>query len=198
MAHIDYYFSTISPFTYLCGTRVSEIVQKHGATITYKPIDIIALFGQTGGVPPKDRHPNRQEYRLQELERAGKKTGLPLNLKPAFWPTNSAPSAYAILAAIAEGGDPSKLIEDFTAACWAHERNIADLDVITELMKNNGFDPAIADKHMMTSADTFARNLSDAVAAGAFGAPFFIVDSGQKFWGHDRLDDLDAHLAGDL
>jgi 2-hydroxychromene-2-carboxylate isomerase len=34
------------------------------------------------------------------------------------------------------------------------------------------------------------------VGAGVFGAPFFVVDSGQVFWGEDRIDDLDAHLAG--
>ena len=34
MPHIDYFFSTISPFTYLNGTRVEEIAQKHGATLT--------------------------------------------------------------------------------------------------------------------------------------------------------------------
>lgn len=198
MAHIDYYFATISPFTYLCGSRVAEIVEKHGATISYKPLDIMGLFGQTGGVPPKDRHPNRQAYRLQELERAAKKTGLPLNMKPAFWPTNMAPSAYAIIAAIEEGGDPSKLVELFTEACWAGEKNIAEDDVIADIMTQAGFDPAIANKHMMTAADTYARNLTEAIDAGAFGAPFFVVDTSQNFWGHDRLDDLDAHLAGDL
>jgi len=31
-----------------------------------------------------------------------------------------------------------------------------------------------------------------------FGAPFYIVDSGQMFWGQDRLDGLAAHLAGNL
>lgn len=198
MVHIDYYFATVSPFTYLCGNRVSQIVQKHGATISYKPLDIMGLFGQTGGVPPKDRHPNRQAYRLQELQRAMTKTGLPLNLKPAFWPTNPAPSSYAIIAATLEGHAAAGLIEKFTAACWAEERNIAEPDVIADVLQAEGLDPAIADKHMMTAADTYARNLTEAIDAGAFGAPFFVVETGQHFWGHDRLDDLDAHLAGDL
>jgi len=33
---------------------------------------------------------------------------------------------------------------------------------------------------------------------GAFGAPFFITDTDERFWGEDRLDDLDAYLAGNL
>ena len=34
--------------------------------------------------------------------------------------------------------------------------------------------------------------------AGAFGAPFYVTDDDQRFWGQDRLDDLDAYLSGDL
>ena len=99
MPHIDYFFATISPFTYLAGKRLEPIAEKHGATITYKPINVLELFSRTGGQPPKDRHISRQEYRIQELQRLPKKLGLPLNVKPAFWPTNPAPSSYAIIAA---------------------------------------------------------------------------------------------------
>ena len=45
------------------------------------------------------RHPARLEYRAQELPRQAKKSGLPFNFKPAHWPTNAAPSSYAIIAA---------------------------------------------------------------------------------------------------
>lgn len=57
MSHIDYYFSTISPYTYLAGKRLEEIAAAHGAAIRYRPLDIIALFARTGGTPPAERHP---------------------------------------------------------------------------------------------------------------------------------------------
>ncbi|PUB17540.1 2-hydroxychromene-2-carboxylate isomerase [Yoonia sediminilitoris] len=199
MPHIDYYFATISPFTYLCGIRPQEIATKNGATIKYKPVDIMALFARTGGTALKDRHPNRQEYRLQDMVRRAKRCNLPLNPKPMFWPTNAAPSAYAIIAAQnAGGGDLAKLVHLFGAACWADERDISQDDTIRDCLTQAGFDPDLADKDMMTSADTFARNLEDAVSAGVFGAPFFITDTDQRFWGEDRLDDLDATLSGTL
>ena len=75
MPHIDYYFATISPFTYLSGTRPGDVAKKYGAPITYKPLDIMGLFARTGGTPPKDRHPNRQEYRLQDMIRRAKVIG---------------------------------------------------------------------------------------------------------------------------
>ena len=61
-----------------------------------------------------------------------------------------------------------------------------------------GFDPALADKGLLAGAETYAANLEEAVSRGVFGAPFYLVDSGQRFWGQDRLDDLEAHLAGTL
>lgn len=197
MPHIDYYFATISPFTYLVGTRPAEIAAKHGATITYKPLDIMGLFGRTGGVPPKDRHPNRQEYRLQDMRRRAAGLAMPLNLKPAFWPTNMAPSGYAIIAAQKEGGgDLAKLVAELTKACWADDKDISQDDVIRTCLVAAGFDGDLVDKGMLASAEEYAHNLEDAVMNGAFGAPFFICDSGERFWGEDRLDDLDAHLAG--
>lgn len=198
MPHIDYYFATLSPFTYLSGTRPAEIAKKHGATITYKPLDIMALFARTGGTPPKDRHPNRQEYRLQDMARRAKLLDAPLNLKPMFWPTNGAPSAYAIIAAQNTGADVAELVKAFGAACWAQDRDISQDDVVRDCLEKCGFDPALADKDMLTSAETFGKNLEDAVNAGAFGAPFFITDTNERFWGEDRIDDLDAYLSGKL
>ncbi|MFW8635192.1 2-hydroxychromene-2-carboxylate isomerase [Cribrihabitans pelagius] len=197
MAGVDYYFSTLSPFTYLAGTRLEEIAASRGATVTYKPLDIMALFARTGGTAPKDRHPARQEYRLIEMERQAAKQGLPMNLKPAHWPANPAPASYAVIAAQnAGGGDMGTLVHGLLRACWAEEKNIAEDSVIRKCLQSAGFDPALADSGLLTGAETYAQNLEDAVAAGVFGAPFYITSDGAKFWGQDRLADLDAHLAG--
>jgi 2-hydroxychromene-2-carboxylate isomerase len=195
LPHIDYFFATMSPFTYLAGTRLEDLAARHGATITYKPLDLGALFLRTGGTPLPERHPNRLAYRLQDLRRLSEKTGLPLNLKPAFWPVNGAPAAYAVIAAQREGGgDLGKLVQSITRCVWAEERNIADDEVIRACLGAAGFDPALADRGMMAGAETYAANLEEAVARGAFGAPFYITDKDERFWGQDRLADLDRWL----
>ena len=199
MSHIDYYFSTISPYTYLAGKRLEEIAAAHGATIRYRPLDIIALFSRTGGTPPAERHPARQAYRLQELQRQSKKTGLALTLKPAIFPTNSAPSSYAIIAAQNEGGgDLAELVHGVTRAVWREEKNIAEDDVIRAALTAAGFDPSLADRGLLSGAEEYAANLEAAVEAGVFGAPFYVVDGATHFWGQDRLDDLALHLEGKL
>jgi 2-hydroxychromene-2-carboxylate isomerase len=198
MAHIDYYFSTVSPWAYLAGNRLEEIAARHGATITYKPIDLGALFPRTGGQPLPERHPSRQAYRLQELDRQSRKLGMALNLHPAFWPVNGAPAAYAIIAAQQAGGSVGALAQAIMRACWAEEKNIAEDETIRACLSATGFDPRLSDKGLLMGAETYARNTEEAAGAGVFGSPFYVVDTGQKFWGQDRLEDLEMHLAGKL
>lgn len=196
MADIDYFFATLSPYSYLAGQRLEEVAARHGATIAYKPVDIIALFGRTGGTPPKDRHKSRIEYRAQELVRQARKLGMEFNLQPAHWPTNAAPSSYAIIAAAKDGaGDIGKLCHSILRACWAGQKDIAQDEVIRECLEQAGFDPGLADSGLLVGAETYAANLEEAVDRGVFGAPFYITSDGQRFWGQDRLDDLDARLA---
>ena len=53
-----------------------------------------------------------------------------------------------------------------------------------------------SDKGLFVGAEQYGRNLEEAAAAGVFGAPFYIVrETGQKFWGQDRLTFLADHLA---
>jgi 2-hydroxychromene-2-carboxylate isomerase len=197
MSNIDYFFATLSPYAYLAGGRLEEIAAKHGATITYKPLDIIALFNRTGGTSPKDRHFSRQEYRSQELLRQSKHLGMPFNLKPAHWPTNPAPSSYAIIAAQnAGGGDVGKLVQGYLHACWAEEKDLADDGVVRAGLEAAGFDPELANSGLLTGAETYAANLEEAVERGVFGAPFYITEDDQRYWGQDRLSYLDEHLAG--
>lgn len=200
MAHIDYFFSTISPWCYLAGLRMEEIAARHGATVHYRPVDVLALFDRTGGKRPAERHPSRTAYRMQELPRWAERLGMPITLQPAFFPANAAPASYAIIAAQKAfgeggGGDLGGLCHAVLRACWAEERNIAEDDVIRACLEANGFDGGLVSSGLFVGAETYARNLEEAVERGGFGAPFYIVrETDQRFWGQDRLDMLDHHL----
>ena len=191
---IDYYFTPISPFTYLAGTRMEAVAARHGAAVRYKPVSITDLFARTGGTPPTDRHESRKAYRLQEMRRQADALGMPINLQPAHWPTNPAPSSYAIIAAQNEGGGAlGALAHGLARACWAEERDVAQDDVIADCLEAAGFDRGLVNRGMMAGAEEYARNLEDAVSAGVFGAPFYVVGD-ERFWGQDRIADLDRHL----
>ncbi|MFT7253965.1 MAG: 2-hydroxychromene-2-carboxylate isomerase [Paracoccaceae bacterium] len=199
MPHIDYYFSTISPNSYLAGLRLEAVAEKHGCSVAYKPLDIMGLFARTGGTPPKDRHPSRQAYRLQELRRQAKKAGLPLHTKPAHWPTNPAPSSYALIAAAKTGGgEIGALAHGLSKACWAEQKDISQDDVIRDALTAAGFDPSLADSDLLGGAEEYAANLEHAIEDNVFGAPFYVVDKTEHFWGQDRIEDLDLFLSGKL
>lgn len=195
MTQIDYYFGTISPWAYLAGDRLERMAQRHGAQITYRPLDILQLFDRTGGVRPADRHASRMDYRAQELPRWAEHLEMPLRMDVGM--TNMAPSSYAIIAAQEAGaGDIGALVRGFLSARFAEGRDIADDAVIRDVLAASGFDPAIADQGLFVGAEEYGRNLERAVEAGVFGSPFYVVrESGQKFFGQDRLDFLDRHLA---
>ena len=198
MVQIDYFFATISPFVYLGGPRVQLVAERNGAEVGFLPIDAPALFPRTGGQVLAERHESRRAYRMQELRRQAAKLGIPLNLRPAHFPVNPAPSSYAVIsAARAGGGDIHGLVQGFSRAVWAEDRDISDDAVIRDIMGKNGFDPALADRGMLTAADTYVANLDEAVSRGVFGVPFFIVGD-ERFWGQDKIDDLDLYLQGQV
>lgn len=198
MPQIDYFFAPMSPFCYLAGDRLEAIAARHGATIRYIPINAPALFPRTGGQVLADRHDSRKAYRLQELRRTAAKQGVRLDLQPFFFPVNPAPSSYAIIAAAkVGGGDLGGLVQAFPRAVWAEGRDIADDETVRALLVKYGFAANIADRFMLEAAETYMANLEEAVARGVFGVPFYFVGD-ERFWGQDRLDDLDLHLAGKL
>jgi 2-hydroxychromene-2-carboxylate isomerase len=195
MAAVDYYFFPLSPFSYLAGTRLEEVAASRGASVTYKPFDLFKVFKETGTLPPKERHPSRQKYRLQDIARVARMNGMPVNLQPAHWPTNPVPAAAALIAAQeAGGGDLGRLAHSILKAVWAEDRDVAADAVLEELMAAAGFEPGLVSKGLLSGVGVYERNTEEALRAGVFGAPSYVVGD-EVFWGQDRLPHLDAHLA---
>lgn len=194
MTTIDYYFSLLSPFTYLAGLGLEEVAERHGARIDYKPMNIVELFGETGGTPPAKRHWSRQEYRLQELRRISRSYGMAINEKPAHWPTDATLASGVVIAAQSDGQRVGEFVHGVLRAVWAEERDIADPDTVREIAAANGVDFAAIEPSLSDARDVFAANTREAVERGVFGSPFYCVGD-ERFWGQDRLSWLDDHLA---
>ena len=122
---VDYYFSVISPFTYLGSKRFEEILQRHRAEVRVKPVSLAEIFPKTGGLPPAKRAPERQAYRFVELERWSKYLEMPLKPRPAYFPAPDIEAARMVIAAGEAGGDPLRLAHAALKAVWAEERNLS-------------------------------------------------------------------------
>lgn len=196
-AHIDYYFTPISPWTYLGSLRLIEIVKRHGTTVRVMPVDLGKVFATSGGLPLAKRPPQRQAYRFMELKRWRDFLKMPLVLEPKSFPADAGLASRLIIAAREAGADALFFSHLLGRAVWAEERNIADPDTLEEIVTEAGFDPGPLFKAAESDAVKAAMQADTerAIAANVFGAPTYSLD-GELFWGQDRLDFLERALIG--
>ena len=195
---IEYYFAPNSPWTYLGHLRFWDIARQHRAEIEVLPVDLGGkVFPISGGLPLAKRAPQRQAYRLVELQRFADHLHAPLNLQPRFFPVSGDDAARLIIAvAMHDGTDAAMHITDAVLrACWCEERNIADEATLATLLREREL-PArrLEDSHSQAVDERYAANTQRAIDAGVFGAPSYVI-AGEIFWGQDRLDFVDRRLA---
>ena len=189
---IDYYLTIMSPWALLGAPRLRAIGEDHGAPIRVRPAGAGAVFGPSGTLPLGQRPQARQDYRFFELKRWIKRTGSPLNLRPTYFPLDERPAHGAIEAAVEAGLDALTLAEAVGRAIWIEEKNPADPDQLAEILNAAGAPDGAALIARGDEPDIEARltkNAEDALAAGAFGFPWYVF-RGEPFWGQDRLDFL--------
>lgn len=195
---VEYFLAPQSPFVYLGHARFVEIAARHDAQVLLKPCDLGKVFSVSGGLPLAQRPPQRQAWRLVELERWSQFLGLPIHLHPTYFPVSGDAAAKLIIAAQLAHGTARALVLTgaICRAIWAEQRNIADAATLAQIADENDFDGATLLKASEAQAVqvAYAQNTQDAISAGAFGAPWFMLD-GQPYWGQDRLDFLDRALA---
>lgn len=195
---IDYYFSMPSPWAYIGHAVFRDLVAAHHLTVVHKPVLLGELFSETGGLPLPKRHPARQRYRMLELQRWRDKRGLSFKLQPKHWPFPGPLADGVVIAAIEAGLDPDPFLRIAFPACWERELDLADASVLAQLANDAGLpgDKLIARATASEIADIYEQNRQDAIAAGVFGAPAYVLD-GEVFWGQDRIELLaDALKSG--
>lgn len=195
---LEYYFAPPSPYAYLGHARMVAMAKQHHAQVQILPCDFGKVFTVSGGLPLAKRAPQRQAYRLLELQRWSGFLGLPMNLQPKFFPVSGDAASQIIIATqLAHGTDVAlALCGAIMAAVWAEEKNIADMATLAGLANRLDLDGAALVKSAATPSiqAEYERNTENAIAANIFGAPWYVVD-GEGFWGQDRLDFVERALA---
>lgn len=195
---IDYYFSLQSPWAYIGNAPFHKVASSHKLEVNYKPVLLGDLFSETGGQPLAKRHPARQRYRVVELQRWRDKRGLKFHLKPQHWPFNGRLADGLVIAAAKTGHDVAPLLERMYAAVWENQLDLADASTLTKLADEAG----LSGDHLVKQAGSdevgaiYEKNRQDAIGAGVFGSPAYVLD-GEVFWGQDRIELLaDALSSG--
>ncbi|MCO5131788.1 MAG: 2-hydroxychromene-2-carboxylate isomerase [Xanthobacteraceae bacterium] len=195
---IDYYFSFQSPWAYIGHKLFRDVVGAYDLKVNHKPVQLVDLFSETGGLPLMKRHPVRQRYRMLELQRWRDKRGLNFSLQPKHWPFNARLADGVVIAAMAEGHDPDGFLRRAFAAIWEEQQDLADAAVVRALADAAGLPGGELVERSAGEAVSaaYAQNRQDAIAADVFGSPAYVLD-GEVFWGQDRIELLaDALKSG--
>lgn len=194
---VDYYLSLNSPWTYIGSAPFAEVAKRNGVTVNVKPAKFGPIFEQTGGLPLPKRSPQRQAYRMMELKRWREVRGLPLNLEPKHFPCDDAAATRLVISAKLQGKDAHKLSLELGRAVWEREESLADAATMAAAAQRAGLDASALRASGPSDAELdalYQQYTEEAVAAGVFGAPSYVLPSGEIFWGQDRLELLERAL----
>jgi 2-hydroxychromene-2-carboxylate isomerase len=204
MTELSCYYSLSSPWAYLGGPQLQDIVRRHKVKLLLKPYDFQDVVPRTGGVPLRTRPEPRRTYHALELDRWRKYLGLPLTLTPKHYPADgkpdgwNKPAGWMVIAAQQRGLDAPLLSHALLRALWAEERNTFDPAVRKAVADENGLPGA-----ELVAAETggpvqalYKAYSEEAEKLGIFGAPTYVLGT-ERFWGQDRLDFLDRALAAE-
>lgn len=196
--HIDYYASLNSPWTHLGAARIEGMAHAAGASIRIYPVDFGTIFPASGGLPLPRRAPQRQAYRLQELQRWRDHLGIPITIQPKYFPSSEALSSACVIAVRETMGDAPaiKLAHAVLKGVWQRELNTGEPETLAMLIRECGLDAGAVLKlgadpkwTALREADTKA-----ALDRGVFGAPTYVIGD-DIFWGQDRLEFVQRRLA---
>jgi 2-hydroxychromene-2-carboxylate isomerase len=193
---VDYYMTLNSPWTYLGSALLAEIAKRNGASVNIKPCKFGPIFEQTGGLPLPKRSPQRRAYRSMELKRWRDFRGIPVTLEPKHFPCDDTAATRLVIAAKLQGKDAHKLSLELGHALWEREESLADPAAVSLAAQRAGFEAAeLRSSHSDAELDMVHEQFTrDALTAGVFGAPSFVLPSGEIFWGQDRLELLERAL----
>jgi 2-hydroxychromene-2-carboxylate isomerase len=189
MRRLEFWYDFASSYSYLTAMRIEAAAEKAGLEIVYRPFLLGPIFKAQGWTTsPFNLFPAKGQYMVRDITRVATARGLPFRMPEAF-PANGLHAARVALA-----GEPDGWTAPFTRAVFeaefAEKRDIADPAVLAAVLDRLGIDAqtALARSATPEIKDRLRAQTDAASARGIFGAPTFITEDGELFWGDDRLD----------
>ncbi|HET9646470.1 MAG TPA: 2-hydroxychromene-2-carboxylate isomerase [Burkholderiaceae bacterium] len=192
---IHFYFDFSSPYSYIASEWIEAVAARHGRRVRWNAI-LLGVTFQAAEIRSPVSYPIKRDYSYRDFARSARFEGVPYrqpdpfpistqNAARVFWwldeqsPEQAAAWARAGLRALFARGVPL----DEPAALKALA---AESGVDAEAAERAWNDPAW--KLRLKEVNEAA------IAAGVFGAPFFIID-GEPFWGNDRKSQIERWLS---
>jgi 2-hydroxychromene-2-carboxylate isomerase len=196
-------FDISCPFAYLASTRLTPLLTRTHATISYRPVLLGAIYRSTaapqgaGGSASDVYNPTKRAVTGAGMNRTLKRYKTPFK-QPAKHPMKSV-NALRLLYCVRDGEERRRVMEGLFAAYWVTGRDITNDAVLLDVARECGVHldaTCFADKTARKSLEDETEN---AIQRGAFGVPGFWIPEaeggkGRFFWGQDRMHFVEATL----
>jgi 2-hydroxychromene-2-carboxylate isomerase len=189
MAKIDFFYEFASTYSYLAAMRIDDLALDYDIEVRWRPFLLGPIFKAQGwDTSPFNVYPDKGRYMARDLERLAEAQGLPKFIMPKTFPAHSIlPSRVALCFKGEMRAAFSRAAYD---AEFAEGKDIADPKVIEAVLKALGEDAAKIFEKVNTQPvkDALRAETEAAQKLKLFGAPAFVTEDGEMFWGNDRLE----------
>jgi len=192
---LRFWFDYSSPYSYIANEWVDAVAARHGRTVQRHAILLGATF-QAAELKPPVAFPLKGPYSRHDFARSARFAGLPYMPPPVFpIPTQNAARVFWWLADTQGADAAARWATAGLRAVFARGVRLHEPEALKALAAEHGLDPAAAEAAW--GDPVWKQRLKDAndeaIAAGVFGAPFFII-GGEPFWGNDRRPQIERWL----
>lgn len=188
MAHIDFWYSIGSTYSYLTVMRLPKVEKETGLEIRWRPFNVRHVMIEQNNIPFKDK-PIKTAYMWRDIERRAGRYGLAPRI-PAPYPVPGLVLANQIATLGVEEGWGASYTRATYQRWFEHGEPAGEEPNLSESLKEIGRDPdqVLAEAQSERIFDALAQATDEAMRLGVFGSPSFVVN-GEVFWGDDRLED---------
>lgn len=192
---IQFYFDFSSPYSYIASEWIDAVAARHGRRVQWHAM-LLGVTFQAAELKSPVSYPMKREYSLRDFARSAHFAGLPYK-QPETFPiaTQNAARVFWWL----DAQDPKRAVAWARAGLRAYFTRgvvLSDPLQLKALATESGLDADAAEAAWNDPVwkDKLKAENAAAIAAGVFGAPFFIID-GEPFWGNDRQPQIERWLA---
>jgi len=195
-APLHFYFDFSSPYSYVANEWVDALAARHGRIVQRHAVLLGATF-QAAELKPPVAYPIKGDYSRRDFERSARFEGVPYEPPPVFpIPTQNAARLFWWLKDTRGEDAAAAWATAGLRAMFARGTPLHEVPALRALAAEHGLDADAAEAVWNDPVwkARLKRANDEAIAAGVFGGPFFIVD-GEPFWGNDRKPQIERWLA---
>ncbi len=187
---LTFWFEFASTYSYLSAMRIETVAADAGVDVRWRPFLLGPIFQRQGWTTsPFNLYPAKGRNMWRDMERLCAAASLPLR-RPEPFPQNSLTAARLATIGAAEPWGPA-FVKAVYRAEFGEGRDISNLGVMAAILTDLKLpaDALIARARTDEAVKSQLKSATeDAEARGLYGAPSFTTESGELFWGNDRLD----------